>query len=393
MTIAGAVALASLVLTLPAAADLGLFSGDRARVAYTSGDGVNVREAPDTGAAIIAGLPESAAVTIEDGPVEAADGSFWYAVSSDDGGVVSGWVSAEYISDLSVVVPPPFFDSSAASGVPVVLDSGGDGLNLRVAPSMTAYVWTAIPDGASVEILAPMQFDEEGVAWSLVEYDSVVGYSAAGFLGSFPESSASTNDGRLYVSGTGGGGLSLRDGPDAFAARLAILAEGTIGWLLDGPVTDAFGNGWYQIEADGLVGWSHSGYLSSDGNNATPTGSAIVDAALGYLGTPYVWAGTTPDGFDCSGFTWFILSNVADSAFPRPNEDQVVYGTEVAASDLALGDLVFFQNTYQWGLSHVGIYIGDGQFVSASGEHDSVGISSLSDPYWSTRYVTARRIQ
>jgi cell wall-associated NlpC family hydrolase len=125
---------------------------------------------------------------------------------------------------------------------------------------------------------------------------------------------------------------------------------------------------------------------------SSSTGAAIVEAAMGYLGVPYVWAGTTPAGFDCSGFTWFIISNVADANFPRPNEDQVVYGTEIALGDLAPGDLVFFQNTYQWGLSHVGIYLGDGQFIAASGEHDSVGISSLSDPYWSTRYVTARRV-
>jgi len=393
ITIATVVVVASLALALPAAADLDLIGGDSAQVAYTAGDGVNVREAPDAGAAIVTSLPESFAVTIEDGPLAVDDGSFWYAVTAEmDDGSVSGWVSADYLSGTSAVVEPPFFDESAASGVPAYLNSEGSWLNLRSGPSVATDVMTAIPDGAPVTVLEPVQLDGEGVAWSLVSYDGVVGFSAAAYLGGFPTGSASMDDGLLMVSGTGGDGLSLRESPDAAAGRLTILSEGTQAWLLDGPVSDADGAAWYQIEADGLVGWSMGGYLSAAGSGASTTGAAIADAALGYLGVPYVWAGTTPDGFDCSGFTWFIVSNVADSNFPRPNEKQVVYGSEVAASDLAPGDLIFFQNTYQWGLSHVGIYLGDGQFVSASGEHDAVGISSLSDPYWSTRYVTARRI-
>ncbi|MDQ3548196.1 MAG: C40 family peptidase [Chloroflexota bacterium] len=393
IAIVSIVALAGFGLALPAAADLDLIGGGRAQVADTAGDGVNVREAPDAGAAIVAGLPESFAVMIDDGPLAVEDGSFWYAVTAElEDGSVFGWVSADYLRGMSAVVEPPPDDESAASGVPVYLNSDGSWLNLRSGPSVAADVMTAIPDGAPVEVLEPVQLDEEGVAWSMVRYDGVVGYSAAAYLGGFSTANANMDDGLLTVGGTGGDGLSLRESPDAAAGRLTTLSEGTQAWLLDGPVSDAAGDTWYQIEADGLVGWSNGGYLSAAGSGASATGAAIVDAALGYLGVPYVWAGTTPDGFDCSGFTWFIVSNVADSDFPRPDEDQVVYGSEIAAGDLAPGDLIFFRNTYQWGLSHVGIYLGDGQFISASGEHDAVGISSLSDPYWSTRYLTARRV-
>lgn len=396
--IVAAVAIASATLVLPAAADLGLSAGDSARVAYTDGDGVFVRDAPDPSATVVWGLPESTPVTIDEGPVEAGDGSFWYAVSveTEDGGI-TGWVSADYLSGESVVVPPPFFDQTAASGVPVYLDNGGESLNLRTGPSLAADVATVIPDGAPVEILAPEIVDEDGIAWSLVRYDDIVGYSAAAYLGGLTTESAGLDDGLLMVTGTDGDGLSLRDGPDVASGQVTVLAEGSLAWLLDGPVSDAEGDTWYQVEADGLAGWARGAYLAaaSSGtavNGGSASGQAIVDAALGYLGVPYVWAGTTPSGFDCSGFTWFIISNVADSAFPRANEEQVEYGTEVASGGLVPGDLVFFQNTYQWGLSHVGIYLGDGQFISASGEHDAVGISSLSDPYWATRYLTARRV-
>ncbi len=122
MSVVAAVILASIALALPAAADLDLIAGDSAQIAYTAGDGVNVRAVPDSGAAVLTGLPESHAVTIEDGPVEASDGSFWYAVSTSiDGADVFGWVSADFLAGESVVVPPPFFDESAAGGVPVYL--------------------------------------------------------------------------------------------------------------------------------------------------------------------------------------------------------------------------------------------------------------------------------
>jgi cell wall-associated NlpC family hydrolase len=402
MTVVVAVSIASVALALPAAADLDLIAGDWAEVAYTAGDGVNVREAPDPDAAIVAGLPEGFGLTIEDGPVEAWDGSVWYAVRAEmEDGSVDGWVSADFLSvwqdGASDGIDGPVIDSSAASGVPLYVNTGGEWLNVRSEPSPDAGVVTSIPDGAEVEILAPVFFDDEGTGWSRVSYDGVVGYSVSSYLESYPAGRESLDDGMLLVSGTGGDGLSLRAWPAADGDLLTVLDEGTFVWLLDGPVTDDVGESWYQIEADGLVGWSHGAYLGATGGEmalagASTTGAALVEAALGYLGVPYVWGGTTPDGFDCSGFTWFIVSNVVDASFPRPNEDQAVSGFEVGQGDLIPGDLIFFQNTYQWGLSHVGIYLGDGQFVSASGEHDAVGISSLSDPYWATRYLTARRV-
>jgi hypothetical protein len=135
------------------------------------------------------GLPEGHDLTIDDGPVEAWDGSFWYAMTTATGdGTISGWVSADYVSGGTVVVPPPFFDETAASGVPVYLDNGGDSLNLRSGPSLASEVVSSIPDGAAVEVLAPVIVDEEGIAWSLVRHDGVVGYSAASYLGGFTAS-------------------------------------------------------------------------------------------------------------------------------------------------------------------------------------------------------------
>ena len=119
-------------------------------------------------------------------------------------------------------------------------------------------------------------------------------------------------------------------------------------------------------------------------------GSSIVSVAKNYLGVPYVWGGTSPSGFDCSGFTQYVFRQCGYS-INRTADAQYSNGSYVSYDNLSAGDLVFFCNTYSAsGITHVGIYIGGGQFIhSASG---GVKISSLSESYYSSRYYGARRI-
>ena len=113
-------------------------------------------------------------------------------------------------------------------------------------------------------------------------------------------------------------------------------------------------------------------------------------SALGYLGTPYVWGGTTPSGVDCSGLVYLVYSPYVAN-LPRTSYDQWTAGAAVDRADLAAGDLVFF-NTDGSGASHVGIYIGDGQFVHPAASTQRVVIDRLDAPYYVTRYLGARRI-
>jgi cell wall-associated NlpC family hydrolase len=107
------------------------------------------------------------------------------------------------------------------------------------------------------------------------------------------------------------------------------------------------------------------------------------------IGTPYRSAGTTTNGFDCSGFTMYVFNKLGVD-LPHQSGSQARLGKKVAKDDLIPGDLVFF-NTNGRGISHVGIYVGDGKFAHSSSSK-GVTISGLSDSYYSKRYVTARRI-
>lgn len=129
--------------------------------------------------------------------------------------------------------------------------------------------------------------------------------------------------------------------------------------------------------------------ITSNNGNSNSKLKKITDMALGVIGVPYKWGGVTPKGFDCSGLTWYVFDKNAIS-LPRTADVQYKAGQAVGRGNLQQGDLVFF-TTYEPGASHCGIYLGDGKFVHSSSSL-GVMVSHLSDSYWKTRYLGARRM-
>lgn len=118
-------------------------------------------------------------------------------------------------------------------------------------------------------------------------------------------------------------------------------------------------------------------------------GKDIVNAASKHKGVPYVFGGTTPKGFDCSGYVQYVFQK-KKAKLPRAADEQALMGIFVTQSQLKPGDLVFF-TTYAAGASHVGIYAGDNKFWSATSSK-GVALVSLKDSYWKSRYYGARRV-
>ncbi len=153
------------------------------------------------------------------------------------------------------------------------------------------------------------------------------------------------------------------------------------------------------LSADGIAGPATMNKLnsSSSSNNttskpsvSTPSSSSaskVTSYGKRFVGTPYVWGGTSPSGFDCSGFLNYVYRNAAGVSLPRTVAG--IYSTGTRVSTPSPGDIVFFE-TYQPGASHAGIYLGGGQFLHASSSK-GVMISSMSNSYWQPRYLGAKR--
>lgn len=139
------------------------------------------------------------------------------------------------------------------------------------------------------------------------------------------------------------------------------------------------------IDRSGAVVRAGASMLPSRGENITRT-------AQKFKGWPYAWGGTSPNsGFDCSGLVQYVYRKWG-ILLPRCASEQVHQGVPVKFNELQAGDLVFFQNTYKQGLSHVGIYVGKGWFIHASSPRTGVIMSRLDRGYHKDHYYGARRL-
>ncbi len=200
--------------------------------------------------------------------------------------------------------------------------------------------------------------------------------------------------------------LNIRSAPSTDA--------GVIGQLNTGETVNILtktGGAWFKIEYGGKIGYVHATYVTDSRNAAPKTqtpaenpgtapdappistkGQLIVDTAKKYLGIPYVYGGSSPSGFDCSGLVQYVFKELGVS-INRVAADQTAHGTPITKENLQPGDVVFFHNTARYStINHVGIYVGDGNFIHAPQTGDVVKITTLDSGYYARTFVAARRI-
>ncbi|MBO0600688.1 C40 family peptidase [Sporosarcina sp. E16_3] len=147
---------------------------------------------------------------------------------------------------------------------------------------------------------------------------------------------------------------------------------------------------WFHVKVNKTSGWILSSLLTSTNNSTSKPSTAsknVVDQAMKLRFIPYIFGGTTKNGFDCSGFVQYAFKQSGKDV-SRTTLGQFAQSKKVTSPKP--GDLVFFQNTYRKGISHVGIYIGNNKFVHAGGKQSQV--TSLNNSYWKSKLHSFKRL-
>lgn len=287
-------------------------------------------------------------------------------------------------------------------------------LNLRQQPSTDSPILATACSGECVVVLG----QENG--WYRVNYNLQEGYMSADYL-----TVSTVENAELGYGTVTGSGVNLRSGPSTSHARVGTASYGDKCYII------GLNQGWYKVLYGSITCYIRSDYLSlseipyenrasantpkyfrqgkaiaalpssstvnqagstsSSVSSSSATGAQILAKATQYLGTPYVYGGASPSGFDCSGFVYYVYGTFGLSVGRTP-EAQYNAGTVVDKASLQPGDIVLFANTYASGISHSGIYAGNGQFIHSPNSRSTVSYSDLTSGYWSEHFYCGIRV-
>ena len=293
----------------------------------------------------------------------------WYKVNYNG---TDGYVHSDYVS-LSGVTSSGGSASGSNGSVK------GSDVRMRSGPGTNYSILGTYQNGTPLTVTGT----ENG--WSKVTIGGTSGYIRSDYVSGGADSKTG------YIKGND---VRLRSGAGTSYSILGTYNNGT-------PLTITGTSGdWTAVTINGVKGYVNSAYVSTtkteggNGGGSTPStsiGETIVATAKQYMGAPYVYGGMSPSGFDCSGFVNYVskrcgysMSRVASSIYNNN-------GTYVEKANLQIGDLVFFASNSS-SIGHVGIYIGNGQFIHSSSGAGCVVISDLSSSYYLKNYVGAKRI-
>ena len=258
-----------------------------------------------------------------------------------------------------------------------------DALYLRKSPG--GEVVSTLKQGAMIAVI------NNSSSWFKVAVNGQEGYVSGEYLTGSSNGDFLLGSARVTCDTT----VNLRQQPSTSSQVLASMPNGAS--------VKALGvwNGWFKINYGGKTGYIHPDYLTFGGSTSsvstTTSDSAsdsanvisyagtsekrsqVLDYAAQFLGIPYVYGGSSPSGFDCSGFTSYVFNNTVGS-IPRVAQDQYDATAHVTRDELKPGDLVFFGSSTA-SISHVGLYVGDGTFIHAPHTGDVVKYESLSGSY------------
>ena len=271
---------------------------------------------------------------------------------------------------------------SPALAVTGTVASGDTTLRVRSEASTAGEVLTKLDNGVQVEVLSTVDS-----GWYQISYEEITGYVSGEYLTVDEAEAASLPQERAPVyERITADSLNIRSAPGTDQEKVGKLSAGRIVETLE-----ELEDGWYRIE-EGYISAEFTEVVDPSELVQSSKGQEIVNYAMQFLGYPYVYGGSSPRGFDCSGFTSYIYKQFGYS-LKRSASDQLDNGTSVSRSELQPGDLVMFKKgSSSRRASHVGIYIGNNQFIHSSTSRVGVIISGMDEAYYTSGFVGARRI-
>ena len=345
---------------------------------------VNFRSAPNTSSTSYGELKNGTKVNV----VGVSSG--WYKVTYNG---KTGYIHPDYISLASssagtAIAPSNTVTSTTGTAGTVKCSSS---VNLRSEANTSSSILAELKNGTAVTVVSTAN------GWCKVTYSGKTGYIKQDYVSTTGSASNNTS----ACTGTAAvvkcsSTVNFRSAASTSSTILGELKNGTAVTVL------STSNGWSKVSYAGKAGYISADYLvtASSGTAISPSNTAasvsisakrqsVLNYAAQFLGVPYVYGGSTPSGFDCSGFTSYVFKNTVGS-IPRVAQAQYDATTRVSRDDLLPGDLVFFGSSTS-SISHVGIYVGSNQFIHAPSTGDVVKYSSLTGSY-ATRYQGAGRV-
>lgn len=268
-------------------------------------------------------------------------------------------------------------------------------VNFRTEATTTSESMGKLSDGTRVAIL------DEAEGWYKVAYDGQVGYMSADYVVAQPIMNITCGGAKVTTEV-----LNMRSAPGTENSIITKLYQGSVAKIV------GINNAWFKVEYGGYTGYISPDYVeivaysstSSSSAAAVSTASAaslsaatgtrqqLVEYAATLLGCKYVYGGSSPSGFDCSGYVKYVFAHFGIN-LSRTSASQYSNSVRISKSDLNLGDLVFFSQTSGSStVGHVGIYVGGDQFIHAASPGKGVRYDSLSDSYYSSHYIGCGRV-